>query len=256
MRPSTPAGWPAGIAIWSLLVHPKDPNLLFVGTCPSALYRSRDGGETWEKLNAALTPECPTILFSRVTCIRADPNRPQTVWAGVEIDCVWRSDDAGETWRRLAEGLSSADIHDLAILPGQPGTVFASTNNDVNVSRDDGASWQPLQVKSVFPFAYCRGLTLKADDPNTLLWQRQRPSGNGRRAANLARRRPDLAAGRSLRRSPTARSGRLRRTAQPPTFCSAPPSTARSIAARTARRPGANAPREFGEVRCLALVVP
>src|SRR5436309_1590101 len=31
-------GWPAGVAIWSVLVHPKNPDLIFVGTCPSALY--------------------------------------------------------------------------------------------------------------------------------------------------------------------------------------------------------------------------
>ncbi len=162
-------GWPAGVTIWSALVHPKDPNLIFVGTCPSALYRSRDGGVTWEKLNAALTPECPPIVYSRVTCIRADPNSDSTIWAGVEIDCVWRSDDSGDTWLRLAEGLSSPDIHDLAFLPGAPGTVFASTNNDLNISRDNGATWQPQQVKSSFPFAYCRGLAAKTDDPNTLL---------------------------------------------------------------------------------------
>src|SRR5947199_7634204 len=29
------SGWPAGIAIWSVLVHPKNPGLIFVGTCPS-----------------------------------------------------------------------------------------------------------------------------------------------------------------------------------------------------------------------------
>ncbi len=162
-------GWPAGTAIWSVLIHPNDPNLIFVGTCPSALYRTRDGGESWEKLPAALTPECPPIVYSRVTCIKADPNRAATIWAGVEIDCVWRSDDLGDNWLRLADGLSSPDIHDLAFLPGAPGAVFASTNNDLNISRDNGSGWEPQHVKERFPFAYCRGMAVKADDPNTLL---------------------------------------------------------------------------------------
>ena len=161
-------GWPAGISIWSVLVHPKNPDLIYVGTCPSAIYRSRDGGNKWEKLNAALTPECPPIVYSRVTCLKADPNDDAVIWAGVEIDCVWRSDDTGDTWLRLAEGLSSPDIHDLAFLPGAPGTVYASTNNDLNVSRDNGATWQPQHVKERFPFAYCRGLAAKSGDANTL----------------------------------------------------------------------------------------
>src|ERR1051326_1472364 len=49
-------GWPAGTTIWSVLVHPKDPSLILVGTCPSALYRTRDGGGNWEKIPAALIP--------------------------------------------------------------------------------------------------------------------------------------------------------------------------------------------------------
>ena len=162
-------GWPVGVAIWSILIHPRTPETIFVGTCPSGLYRSRDGGDSWEKLNAALTVECPPIQFSRVTCLRADPNDDETIWAGVEIDGVWRSRDRGDSWTRLSQGLSSADIHDLALFPGQPSVVLASTNNDLNFSRDAGESWQPQAVKGQFPFAYCRGMIAKSDDPNTLL---------------------------------------------------------------------------------------
>lgn len=163
------SGWPAGVAVWSLLIHPRDPNLIFVGTCPSALYRSRDAGATWEKLDAALTPECAPIVYSRVTCLMADPEQPETIWAGVEIDGVWRSRDAGNSWERLSEGLSSTDIHSLTIVPGTPRTVFAATNNDLNLSRDDGETWEPQQVRQFFPHGYCRGIVAKADDPRTLL---------------------------------------------------------------------------------------
>jgi photosystem II stability/assembly factor-like uncharacterized protein len=161
-------GWAEGVTVWSLLVHPRNPDLIFVGTCPSALYRSRDGGVTWDKLSAALTPECPPIVYSRVTCLLADPDEPETIWAGVEIDGVWRSRDAGDTWQRLSEGLSSTDIHGLAIVPGVPRAVFATTNNDLNLSHDDGETWTPQQVKQIFPHGYCRGIVAKADDPRTL----------------------------------------------------------------------------------------
>lgn len=163
------AGWPAGVAIWSLLIHPRNPDLIFAGVCPSGIHRSRDGGETWEKLPAALTPECAPIGYSRVTCLRADPDSDTSLWAGVEIDGVWRSADTGDSWTRLGEGLSSADIHDLAILPGDRRAILATTNNDLNISADNGETWQRQNVGDRFPFSYCRGLTVKPGDPSVLL---------------------------------------------------------------------------------------
>src|ERR1700740_1319222 len=36
-----------GLQIWSILVLPQDPRVMFVGTCPSRLFRCEDGGRTW-----------------------------------------------------------------------------------------------------------------------------------------------------------------------------------------------------------------
>src|SRR5262249_30325108 len=44
-------GWQAGTVLWSLRIHPTQPDTLFVGTCPPGLFRSQNGGQTWEKLN-------------------------------------------------------------------------------------------------------------------------------------------------------------------------------------------------------------
>src|SRR5262249_14602235 len=37
----------SGLQIWSILLMPHDPNVVLVGTCPSRLFRSADGGRTW-----------------------------------------------------------------------------------------------------------------------------------------------------------------------------------------------------------------
>jgi photosystem II stability/assembly factor-like uncharacterized protein len=172
-------GWQAGTVVWSLLVHPHQPDTIFVGTCPSALYRSQDGGAWWEKLDVELIPECRGIMYPRVTCLLADPTDTNTIWAGIEIDGVRRSVDGGNTWQRLDSGLSSLDIHGLAIVPDGQKTVIASTNNDVNVSTDNGATWQPQNVRERFSWAYCRGIVSKADDPHTLfLGNGNGPPGN------------------------------------------------------------------------------
>ncbi|MBV9469655.1 MAG: hypothetical protein JO316_15135 [Abitibacteriaceae bacterium] len=161
-------GWAAPMAIWSLLIHPTQPNTVFVGTCPPALYRAQDAGASWEKLDADLVAECGPIIYSRVTCITADPTNANIIWAGIEIDGVRRSTDGGNTWQRLDTGLSSSDIHSIAVVPGTPKTVLAATNNDLNVSTDEGQTWQPQQVKEKFPWGYCRGIVAKADEAHTL----------------------------------------------------------------------------------------
>ena len=46
----------------------------------------------------------------------SDISDPDLLWAGVEIDGVWRSRDGGANWERFGTGLSSADIHAIAVV--------------------------------------------------------------------------------------------------------------------------------------------
>ena len=158
------------LVIWSLLVMPDDPDTVLAGTRPAAVFRSSDGGDTWQRLPADMAQECPGIVYNRVTTLNVDPATPDTIWAGVEIDGAWRSGDRGDTWTRHAEGLSSLDIHGLALVPraGAATALVASTNNDLNTSGDSGRSWQPQQVDKQFPWRYCRGLRQQPGNPRRL----------------------------------------------------------------------------------------
>ena len=124
-----------GLQIWSLLLLPHQPEVLLAGTCPSRLFRSEDSGRTWTEPSVRIAQECPRIMHTRVTSLLADPVNPETVWAGVEIDGLRRSRDAGRSWQTVGRGLSSQDIHALAIIPddGRSKRLLASTNNDVNL---------------------------------------------------------------------------------------------------------------------------
>jgi photosystem II stability/assembly factor-like uncharacterized protein len=149
-----------GLQVWSILVSPHDPNLILVGTCPSRLFRSEDGGRSWTEPPLACVRECPRIIHTRMTTLAADPTDPAALWAGIEIDALYRSLDFGKTWQPVGHGLSSRDIHGLAIVPGngKPARLLASTNNDLNLSTDGGESWQPRQIGKLLPWSYCRGL--------------------------------------------------------------------------------------------------
>jgi photosystem II stability/assembly factor-like uncharacterized protein len=159
-----------GLEIWSLSLLPQSPDVIFAGTCPSRLFRSADGGRTWTEPPVKMVQDCPRIMHTRVTTLIADPSEPRTVWAGVEIGGLFRSRDAGQTWQPIGRGLSSLDIHALAIVPGSSAKrLFASTNNDLNVSTDDGGTWQPLGIGQVLPWAYCRGLAQLTNRPEVVL---------------------------------------------------------------------------------------
>ena len=105
-----------GLHVWSILLHPADPDLMIVGTCPSRLFRSADAGRTWTEADAAIRHDCPRILATRVTTLKGDPRRPEVIYAGVEIDGLHRSVDGGRTFKPIGDGMSSRDIHDLAIV--------------------------------------------------------------------------------------------------------------------------------------------
>ncbi len=161
-----------GLQVWSLWVAPSKPEMLLVGTCPSHLFRSEDGGETWSESPAQLVRECPRIVWTRVTCLVGDPENADLLWAGVEIDGVQRSRDGGRTWQPIGEGLSSRDIHALVFVPNresQPRRLLAATNNDLNVSEDDGATWRPLQIGRSMPWSYCRTLIQPHGKPHEIL---------------------------------------------------------------------------------------
>jgi photosystem II stability/assembly factor-like uncharacterized protein len=160
-----------GQQIWSILVLPQLPDVILAGTCPSRLFRSEDGGRAWTEPEVRMLQGCPRIMHSRVTTLVADPADPACVWAGVEIDGLYRSGDMGKTWHKMGRGLSSQDVHGMAIVPGngQSRQLLVSTNNDLNASSDGGETWQPLRVGQSLPWSYCRALAQKAGQPEVVL---------------------------------------------------------------------------------------
>jgi photosystem II stability/assembly factor-like uncharacterized protein len=245
-----------GLQVWSLWVSPRRPELLLAGTCPSRIFRSDDAGRSWAEAATRMVSDCPRILHTRVTAFAGDPENPDLLWAGVEIDGVHRSDDGGRTWRPVGTGLSSRDIHALVLVPGRAGgpgrRLLAATNNDLNRSTDDGATWQPLQVSRSLPWSYCRALAQVCGRPEeVLLGHGDAPPGW---AGIVARSRDG---GESW--EPAAMPGRANSTLWNFAVHPADPALvyAASVSGQVYRSTDAGASweklaREFGEIRALA----
>ena len=247
---------PAGLQVWSLWLAPGRPEVILAGTCPSRLFRSEDGGRSWAEADAKIEQHCPRIMNTRVTCIAGDPAEPDVLWAGVEIDGVFHSRDGGRSWKPLGTGLSSRDIHALAVVPRAGGAgaprLLAATNNDMNRSDDGGATWRPLDVGRSLPWSYCRALAQLPDRPEVvLLGMGDFPPGS---VGTVARSADGGATWRV-----TAMPGRANSTMW--NFAVNPADAnlvyAGSVSGEVYRSTDAGAsweklPREFGEIRALA----
>ena len=88
---------------------PDDPGFIVCGTRPGEIFKSEDDGITWKRCNLDAATECWFINTTRVTSIQFDPDDNDTIWITIEIDGVFRSQDRGETWERLSEGLRDVD---------------------------------------------------------------------------------------------------------------------------------------------------
>jgi photosystem II stability/assembly factor-like uncharacterized protein len=151
-----------GADVWALAQAPDDPDLIVAGTHPAGILRSTDGGRTFSPAQASFVASCAFVGRPRVTQLLFDPCDRDTLWAGVEIDGIYRSYDRGLTWHKLAHGPGSDDVHGLAVLRNGGKVVYATTNKGLYVSRDDGASWQFQRLDS--PWQYTRTVVPRADD--------------------------------------------------------------------------------------------
>lgn len=134
--------------IYGIAVDPRDPNRLFVAcrryydrdasvVHPGGIYRSRDGGESWEH-----------VLEDRFAgCVLVSPADPQVVYAGLtdhpyHDHCrgggVMRSADAGDTWEAVNDGLTDLQVNAITCDPQDPRTLYAGTGGNGVFTAVDG----------------------------------------------------------------------------------------------------------------------
>ncbi|MBI3969141.1 MAG: hypothetical protein HY329_26165 [Chloroflexi bacterium] len=118
-------------------VDPFDPQVVFLATS-SGLWRTADGGGTWERLTRGLEParraEGGLELYN-VGALAADPRDRGAYYLGTADFSsrgvgVLATRDGGRTWSRLGDGLGNRAVRDLVVLP-QPHILYAATSDGV-----------------------------------------------------------------------------------------------------------------------------
>ena len=157
--------------VWALAIDPVEPEIMFAGTGTpnrATIFRSKDGGASWEQRPVEIAEECPAVGVPRVTGIAIDPDNRRNIWVGLEVDGVRRSTDGGDTWVKLNGGIPNPDVHNVTVAAGPPNTVVVVVNNDVYTSDDDGTTWKAIGIREVFPFTYPRGIMVQPGNSNVI----------------------------------------------------------------------------------------
>jgi photosystem II stability/assembly factor-like uncharacterized protein len=167
------------IHVWCVKFHPHDSNTIFMGLAPGAIWKSSDNGRTWRDTGAPVEPRC-VVGSTHITDVIFDPRDPAIVWATVEASGILRSADGGDSWVHLpppGPTIQNNDIHGMVALPSAK--IIASTPNGVWTSTDEGQTYRLREFEIDWPpepdavavgvKTYCRMMTRKTDDPNTIL---------------------------------------------------------------------------------------
>ena len=140
-------GLPERVEARAFVVHPQDPNVVYVGT-QDGPYRTTNGGESWERLGF---PERGAVVWS----LAMHPQNPKILYAGLAPVAIYRSDDGGDTWRKLTNAESPGHcemgfptrVIRIAIDPGRPNEIYAGLEvSGVIHSADGGETWNDLSA--------------------------------------------------------------------------------------------------------------
>jgi photosystem II stability/assembly factor-like uncharacterized protein len=128
------------------------PGRVLIAATPQGLLRTRDGGQSWSRLELGLA--------RAVSALAVIPGESRGVLAATPLG-LYESHDAGSSWTQVSRGLGDASIHALAFLPGSDTVVFATTPSGLLKSSDRGRTWQ--RRGGGLPYSDITGLALHPD---------------------------------------------------------------------------------------------
>ena len=151
--------------IYAVAPSPLDINRIWIGTDDGLIHLTTDGGAHWTDV----TPKA-LVPFAKVSIIDASHFDPQTAYAAINTirlddlrPHIYRTHDGGKTWTEIVTGIpANENTNAVREDPKRKGLLYASTENAVCVSFDDGDHWQSLRLN--MPGSSVRDIIVKNDD--------------------------------------------------------------------------------------------
>jgi photosystem II stability/assembly factor-like uncharacterized protein len=168
--------------VWHLEPSLTDPDTIYAGVEDAALFRSKDGGQSWQELAGLRDAKGhlwqPGAGGMCLHTIVQDPSHPERLLIAISAAGVFRSDDGGKTWRPVNRGLKSQYelpdpdaevghcVHRIAMHRSRPNVLFMQKHWDVMRSDDAGESWH--EVSGNLPTDFGFPIDVHAHEPETI----------------------------------------------------------------------------------------
>jgi photosystem II stability/assembly factor-like uncharacterized protein len=168
--------------VWHLEPSLSCPDTIFAGAEDAALFRSTDGGNSWQELAGlrrhGTGPSWqPGAGGMCLHTILLDPGDPRRIFIAISAAGAFRTDDGGLSWKPVNRGLHSQYIpdptaevghcvHHIAMHSSRPGTLFMQKHWDVMRSDDAGESWTEISGNLPTDFGFV--IEVHAHEPDTL----------------------------------------------------------------------------------------
>lgn len=171
--------------IWCLEAGgPEQPHRLWAGTLPGGLFRSEDGGRSWQLARSLWDrPERRNWFgggydWPGIHSITVDPRNSSHIFVGVSCGGAWASEDDGNSWECRAAGMiaeymppgrqddpSIQDPHRIAACGSHPDALWTQHHNGIFRSTDRGRQW--TAVTSARPSNFGFAVAAHPVDPDT-----------------------------------------------------------------------------------------
>ncbi len=143
-----------GRSVRALAMAPSDPRVLVAGAL-EGVYRSRDAGQTWQRISPAGHAE-----IKNIASLAIDPRDPEVIYAGT-WHLPWKTTDGGGAWRSIKQGIiDDSDVFSLIIDRSDPAVVYASACSGIYRSQSAGESFRKVQG---IPYSARRTRALRQD---------------------------------------------------------------------------------------------
>jgi serine/threonine protein kinase len=158
--------------VWQIsLGRPDEPDKLYCGAEPAALFESRDEGDTWCLVRGLYDhPHRPRWMPSNggltLHTVLPDPTNKQRIYTGVSAGGVYRTDDGGISWQARNKGIRvtfapekypqfGQCVHKIVMHESRPERLFLQNHGGMYRSENHGESWQEIghDLPSDFGFA-------------------------------------------------------------------------------------------------------
>ena len=131
-----------GEAFWrdtvtAIALNPSDPDMMYVGTENAGIYKSIDGGISWQPIHNGLGR-------AWIHSIVIDPVDPSTIYVGVSTGGVFKTTDGGQIWFEANTGLTDFGWEGAAMLaldPQDSQHLLFTAQNGLYETRNSGESW-------------------------------------------------------------------------------------------------------------------